>query len=893
MKIEDSLGPYRIVEKLGQGGMGEVFRARDTRLNRDVAIKVLPEIFAADPDRLARFQREAQVLAALNHPNIAHVHGLVEVHSTSAGQASAPALVMELVEGDDLSTLIARGPMPAADAIPIIRQIAEALEAAHDLNIVHRDLKPANVKVRADGAVKVLDFGLAKALVPEGASATAGATMTSPAMTGLGVVLGTAAYMSPEQARGRPVDKRTDIWAFGVVALEMLTGRPVFAADTMSDTVAAVLTREPDVSALPADTPASLRLLLKRCLERDPKLRLRDIGEARIALTQPGEERPARPVSQASNASRLAIGALSAALILALIGLVATIGSNRSSSTRPAQGVMRFPILVADGEVAAEVKISPDGRYVAILAVGPRSAIRLRRLDSSETTLLPDTAGAGSVFWAPDSQGIGVIGRDRKLWKGDVSGRSVAEWSNGANGDTDGGGAWSAAGVVLFGTGRSIHRMPESGGPTTEVALDDGQGSNAWRGKPQFLPDGNHFLYFVRIAGGPGEIRVGSLDSNQTTLVGRADSAAVFSPEGYLVFLRGTTLVAQKFDSKTLALSGSTVDIAADAAPGMLSNAASFDISGNGILTFLRTRAGYDGKLVWFDRSGTELGSVPQPAGVEPLNPSLSRGGKHLAINRMDPVTGNWDIWTIDIDTGIPARLTTDPAQDADAVWSPDGNEVVFVSNRNGGYGLYRKSLTGSGTEERILTAGSEPRATDWTRDGAFVIYEVDGNVMALPMTGSDRTPRPVATSPFQEYGASTSPDGHWIAYAAEDTGEFQVYVQPFPDGGPKKRVSSVFGIHPRWRGDGRELFYWQPPLGLMAVELSYDATGIRAQAPKPPLPPHVNILNLIDHRHHHAIGADGKRFLLRQAAGPPTPPITVIVNWTDALGSATGPLKP
>ena len=879
-----NIGPYRVLAKLGEGGMGEVYRARDTKLNRDVALKVLPEAFANDPDRLTRFQREAETLAALNHANIAHVHGLEEVPSTRPGQPAVRALVMELVEGDDLATLIARGPIPVAEAIPISRQIAEALEAAHDLNIVHRDLKPANVKVRADGAVKVLDFGLAKALVPEGASATAGATMTSPAMTGFGVILGTAAYMSPEQARGKPVDKRADIWAFGVVVLEMLTGRPVFGANTMSDTIAAVLTRAPDLSALPVDTPAFLRRLLKRCLERDPKLRLRDIGEARILLTQPGEERPDRPVAQASNASRLAIGALSAALILALIGLVATIRSNRSSSTRPAQGVMRFPILVPDGEVAAEVKISPDGRYVAILAVGPRSAIRVRRLDSSETTLLPDTAGAGSVFWAPDSHGIGVIGRDRKLWKGDVSGRSLAEWSNGANGDIEGGGTWSAAGVVLFGTGSSIHRMPESGGPTTEVALDDGQAPNAWRGKPRFLPDGNHFLYFVSRSGGPGEIRVGSLDSKQTTLVGRADSAAVFSPEGYLVFLRGTTLVAQNFDPKVLALSGSAVDIAPDAAPGMLSNAPSFDISGNGILTYLRTRGGYDGKLVWFDRSGTELGSVPQPAGVEPLNPSLSRDGRRLAINRMDPVTGNWDIWTIDLDTGIPTRLTTDPAQDADAVWSPDGNEVVFVSNRNGGYGLYRKSLTGSGTEERILTAGSEPRATDWTRDRAFVIYEVDGNVMALPMTGSNRTPLPVATSPFREYGASTSPDGHWIAYAAEDTGEFQVYVQPFPGGGPKKRVSSIFGIHPRWRGDGQELFYWQPPLGLMSVALSYDASGIRAQAPRPPLPPHVNILNLIDHRHHHAIGADGKRFLLRQAAGPPAPPITVIVNWTEGI---------
>jgi eukaryotic-like serine/threonine-protein kinase len=883
-RIGKQIGGYRVISLLGAGGMGQVYRARDLKLGRDVALKVLPAAFTTDRDRLARFEREARVLASLNHPHIGAIYGVEE-----GADGSAPpvyALVLELAEGVTLADRLRGGPIPVPEALTVARQIADALEAAHDKGIIHRDLKPANIKITPDGTVKVLDFGLAKAAESGIAAPDLSAlpTLTVDA-TRDGTLLGTAGYMSPEQARGQPVDKRADIWAFGAVMLEMLTGRPVFGADTMSDTIAAVLTREPDLGALPAGTPSFLRPLLKRCLERDPKLRLRDIGEARVALAQPvGEERPDRPVSTAPIASRVAIVGLAAALMLAVIWLAATVAGNRSSSTRPAQGMIHFPVLVPEGEIPAEVKISPNGRYVAILTVGTRPGIWIRRLDSSDTTLFTDTAEARSVFWAPDSKSLGVIGRNRKLWKGDLSSRSLVEWSSGADGDIDAGGAWSASGVVLFGTGSSIRRMPDSGGSTTEVALDDGKGANAWRGKPQFLPDGNHFLYFVRTSGGPGEIRVGSLDSKQTTLVGRADSAAVFSPEGYVVFLRGTTLVAQKFDPKTFTLADTAVDIAPDAAPGMLTSAPNFDISGNGILTYLRTRAGYDGKLVWFDRSGNELGSVPQPAGIEHLNPSLSRDGKRLAVNRMDPVTGNWDIWTIELDTGIPTRVTTDPAQDSDAVWSPDGTEVVFVSNRNGEYGLYRKSLTGSGTEERILTAGSEPRATDWTRDRAFVIYEVDGNVMALPMTGSDRTPRPIATSAFPEYGASTSPDSRWIAYAAGDTGEFQVYVQAFPDGGLKKRVSSVFGIHPRWRGDGRELFYWQPPLGLMAVELSYDAAGVHAQAPKPALPAHVNILNLIDHRHHHAVSADGKRFLLRLSAGPPAPPINVIVNWTEAL---------
>lgn len=453
--------------------------------------------------------------------------------------------------------------------------------------------------------------------------------------------------------------------------------------------------------------------------------------------------------------------------------------------------------------------------------------------------------------------------------------------------DDSGGGSWNQQGVILFSAfsgGNTIRGVSASSGAAVEVSLDDGAGREAFRGLPRFLPDGQHFLYFVLSSGQQGTVRVGSLGSKETQVMTQADSAAEYSSAGYLFFLRGAVLMAQPFDARTLQVGGDATPVAADAASGSLSVFASFSAPGKEMLAYVRTRSGNDGQLKWFDRSGGELGAIVPPSGSDYLNPSLSPDGARVAVNSMDPHSGNWDIWAIDIESKIPTRVTSDPAQDSDAVWSPDGNEIVFVSNRGGTYGLYRKRLRGGSAEELLLKTAVEPRPTDWTRDGRFLIYELNKDVFALPLSGIDRAPMPIAATAFEEYGASTSADGRWIAYSSTESGDYQIYVQPFPGPGEKKRVSTVYGIHPRWRRDGRELVYWQPPAALMSVELRYDSAGIHSGPPTTTLPPTVGILDVVDSRHHHAMSPDGQRFLLRQHAGPPAAPLTVVLNWIAAL---------
>ena len=364
----------------------------------------------------------------------------------------------------------------------------------------------------------------------------------------------------------------------------------------------------------------------------------------------------------------------------------------------------------------------------------------------------------------------------------------------------------------------------------------------------------------------------------------QADSGAVYSNAGYLLFLRGAVLMAQPFDTRALQISGDAQLVAADAAPGNLSSYAVFSTAGRDVLAYIRTRSGNDGQLKWFDRSGRELSAIVPPPGFDYLNPSLSPDQTRVAVSSMDPHTGNWDVWVIALDSLIPTRITSDPAQDADAVWSPDSKEIVFVSNRGGSYGLYRKRLGGNGAEELLLKTAAEPRATDWTSDGRFLIYELNWDVLALPLTGTNRSPVPIATTAFREYGASTAAGGNWIAYASNESGEHQVYIQSFPEPGERKRVSTVYGIHPRWRRDGRELVYWQPPGGLMSVDLRYEGGSIYAGGPKPTFPSTVGILDVLDSRHHHSMSADGQRFLVRQPRGPAGPPINVVLNWTSAL---------
>jgi dipeptidyl aminopeptidase/acylaminoacyl peptidase len=876
------LGPYAVVSSLGVGGMGEVYRARDLRLEREVAIKVLPASFANDAERVARFEREAKTLATLNHPHIAQIYGLEQ-------SADRPALVMELVDGEDLAARIARGPIPLDEALVIARQIVDALQAAHEAGIVHRDLKPANIKVRRDGTVKVLDFGLAKAL--ETTPSHESPTITSPAITSAGLILGTAAYMAPEQARGKPVDNRADIWAFGCVLYEMLTGRQLFAGETVSDTIAAILSREATFEALPQNTPRSIRTLLRRCLTRDPRARLHHIADARLELDDVQADAPEHQtvLSTGRRGRYLVVTAVTAAAAGALAAYIAM------QSMTPA-AVERSPIHLAipltNANAAANgVLISPDGRHLVTVASG--GAATLHALDGSPSRALDGFA----LCWSPDSRSLVLQRRNGELLRMDISGGPPVAFANltTVGGSTFGqtwGCTWNREGTLLVDNQSSLYQIRVSGGAATTLQLDD-DGIAAQRFLPRFLSDGRRFLYLAVAPNGQRTVRAGSLDSRRTTSVVASDAAAIYT-DGHLLFQRGAALVAQPFDEQTLTLSGEPRAITSEAAPGNVLAVAMFDVSRTGMLVYATTNGGVTGQPVWFDRRGNVLGAVPKPDGSELLNFNLSPDGTRVVGTRMDPSTGNWDIWMIDLGSGIPSRLTTQPGVDADAVWSPDGSQVAYVSSRGDASGIYRLSVNG-GSEQMLLKSGVDLltglglRTTDWTRDGRFIVYERQGDIMALPIGASDGS-KPVVATPANERNGRVSPNGRWIAFQSLDSADSYIYVQPFPGPGARIRVSVAPGYHPQWREDGAELLWVasspQTPATqtVYAADLTFGGNSARASSPKLVLPPHVGLATLIDTRPHWTLAADGQRFLLRQVEGVTGPAVKVILNWQLAV---------
>ena len=873
---------YEIVSALGAGGMGEVYRARDTKLGRDVALKILPFEFTNDPERVARFQREAQVLASLNHPNIGAIYGLEEASGLTA-------LVLELVEGQTLADRVARGPIPIVEALPIARQIAGALEAAHQKGIVHRDLKPANIKIRSDGTVKVLDFGLAKALEP-GTSAATGTslanspTITSPAMmTGVGVMLGTAAYMSPEQARGQPVDKRADIWALGCVLFEMLTGRAAFSGETLSDIAARILEREPAWDRLQPDVPDGIRRLLKRCLRKDPADRVHDIADARIEIVDALSE----PVTGGPDASRVRGKERSLWLALGLIAIAATVAVGLAlgylRGSEPSTGVIDFSINLGENTPGYGIAVSPDGRRIAIGAqVGARPQIWLQSLDASATGPLAGTEFGTQPFWSPDGSSLGFFANG-KLQKIDPFGGPPAVICN-VPGSARG--SWNADGLVIFSSGGQLFRVPVAGGTPARVALADGEEEQSFRSFPQFLPDNRHFLYHVN-ANGRRAVYLGTVDGREAKHLVDSEFPATFAAPGYLLFVRGTALMAQAFDQSSLSLTGDASVVASNVAAGYVGGAPAFSASNNGVLAFVPIRAGNAGQLTWFDRTGRTLGSIQRPPGDEYLNPSISPGGDQVAVNRMDPGSGNWDIWTVDLARDVASRVTVDPAQDTDPVWSPDGKVIAFASLRGPKPGLYRTSL-GSGTAE-LLLALADPFGlvlpTDWSQDGRFLLYQVQDSsnprwsIWLLPLSG-DRTPMVLLSNEFTNYGAHLSPDGNWIAYNSTESGTYDVYVQRFQSPGPKMRIAR--GVHPRWNQNGREIVFWSEPGGLTSVELEPSASGVRVGIPKPLIS--AKIPTLLDARPHYDFTRDGERFLIRQPAGLSGSTASVIVNWPAKL---------
>ncbi len=879
------LGPYEIQSPIGAGGMGEVYRARDTKLGRDVALKILPDAFARDPERLARFEREAKTLASLNHPHIAHIYGFEQTGDTSA-------LVMELVEGPTLADRIAHGAIPLDDALPIAKQIAEALEAAHEQGIVHRDLKPANIKVRNDGTVKVLDFGLAKlgATGSSGAVRAAGATgadevlnlptIISPAMTMRGMILGTASYMAPEQAKGKAVDTRADIWAFGCVLYEMLTGRRAFAGDDVSDTLSYVISREPDWSKLPPH-PAAIRRVLRRCLQKDPARRIRHAGDAAIEIDEAQAESAGQGDAAPTASRRRERLAWIAALGFGVIAAVAVAALLRVGPG-PAAPEMRVEISTPPTNDPASIAISPDGQTIAFVGTpAGRPRLWLRSLGAASARPLAGTDGASFPFWAPNSRSIGFFADDGRLKRIDLDGDAVRVL---ANAPLPRGGTWNSEDTILFvpATG-PVFRVSATGGDRTQVTRIAAQQSS--HSFPRFLPDGNHFVYSV--TGGP-EVRgvyVAGLDGTEERRLVDADSIGVATSNSHLLFARGGTVFAQELDPARLALKGNALPVAEGVAlqPFLGFLLASFSASATGHLIYRSGSASQQRQFVWFDRSGRELGRIGNPDDAAPTSPGISANGRRLALHRT--VDGNVDVWLLDLERGGLSRFTSHPANEIQAYWSPDNTRIVFSSNRTGSYELYEKSTLGALDEKHLLPMQSQ--VTDWSRDGRFLLFQnrdlkTNSDIWALPYGANPKAFSLVYTE-FEERDGQFSPDGKWVAYTSVESARSEIYVQPFQGPGTRLPVSINGGAQPRWRSDGKELFFIALDERLMAVPISLPSHGgpLEAGAPIPLFATRVGGAVQAASRTQYVVSPDGSRFLMSTVLeGPATSPITLILNW-------------
>jgi Tol biopolymer transport system component len=922
LSVAARVGPYEIVSALGAGGMGEVFRARDTNLDRDVAIKLLPDAFANDGERLARFQREAKTLASLNHPNIAAIYGLEDVSAAIGSAPAVRALVMELVEGEDLSQRMARGPVPLDEALPIAKQIADALEAAHEQGIVHRDLKPANIKIRHDGTVKVLDFGLAKAIEQGSGVRDQGSgeamnspTITTPAMTMRGVILGTAAYMSPEQARGRAVDKRSDIWAFGVVVYEMLAGRRAFdpsrvsgsprassrgEGESVTEVLAAVLRQDIDWTALPAGTPLRLRRLLERCLDRNAKQRLRDIGEARVEIANiEGGAPDTINALVGSDAPRRAWPAwiVAAASMLALLGVSWAYFNRAVSPAAPVRLTFEPPAgVVFDAALADSMTVSPNGRLLAFTGRTPdgKRQLWVRALDSMDAHPLPGTEEPLEPFWSPDSRSI-AFGAQGKLKRVDLMGGTAQTLCNAPRLV---GGTWGDAGVILFVSdfNTGVSQVSAGGGETKVVTRPNEALKETSHRGPSFLPDGRHFLYMS----GP-DVFVGSLDTAEPKRLA-SGSFARYAPPGWLLLVRDRALIAQAFDAKRLELAGDPIPVVVEGtASSDLANAGLlFSVSDNGVLVSKRSFTP-DYQLVWFDRDGKRTGTVgPAIHAALTMAPRLSPDGRRVALQNREPRTDRQGIWVIDLARDIPTRVSATMSQYP--IWSPDSARVTWVQSINGVFGLYQKTANGVDEDELLLKGGAEAGGNtfpaDWSADGRFILYYTRNektriDIWALPLTG-DRRPHPVLASPYDEQQAQISPDGRWIVYRSDAAGGYDIYVQSFTTEGTagrdKWRISTGGGSQPRFRRDGQELFYLADDGQMMAVAIKTNGATFEYGAPKALFTTHTLPRGAEPYFEYDAT-RDGQRFLIGTILDGPnaTPPSPIVVlNWTEALTSAS-----
>jgi prepilin-type processing-associated H-X9-DG protein len=873
------LGAYEVTGTLGAGGMGEVYRARDTRLQRDVALKILPTAFATEPERLARFEREAQLLASLNHPHIGALYGVEE-------SAGIRALVLELVDGLTLGDRIAHGAIPFDEAVTVATQIARALEAAHERGIIHRDLKPANIKITTDGVVKVLDFGLAKSVAPAAPAAnlSESPTITTPAMTLAGVILGSAAYMSPEQAKGREADKRSDVWAFGCVCYEMLTGVRAFDGDDVSETLAAVLMRDPDWSRLPPGLPASIRTMLRRCLERDRRRRMGDIAGALLAMDESLAAAPA-PGGTPGSARRMLPTAMVAAGVLAG-AMIAAVAVWLALPPPPPRDFIRFEVLPPAKTETAPVPalaISPDGQRLAFVtgSVTSERVLWIRPLGSTAAQPLPGADRALSLVWSPDSRfivftagvGAGEFGRLRKI--DTMGGPPLTLAESGVAG------AWSTGGIILFrGLDGRLYQVPENGGEARPVTELDTARSEFAHHAAFFLPDGRRFVFHAQ-SRDPAQsaLYVGSLDAaSRVKLMDEMSNVAY--ADGHVLFHRAGTLMTRAFDPETARLGDVSVPVVAGIRYQPATGRGAFSVSDTGVLAYQKAVGSRGSVLTWLDEDGRALGTVSGEGEYTAYpRPALSSDGRRLAVTLRQGPT-NSDVWVIDLERNVPQRVTTDDGEDDAAIFTPDDSRLVFRSNRKGRVDLYQRGAGGVGADELLNTSEVAKKPTGFSPDGSILLLSATPagqptETWALPMSGPG-TPATLIKTGFPAGNAVFSPNGRWFAYCEGDSQGDQVYVQPYPQDGRRFRLSPDNGSSPQWSADGRTVYFTRSDNHVVAVDVTQTTRPGRARelfvAPA-----------TFDHR-AVLVDSERKRFLVPIPREQLTSSIEVVVNWPALL---------
>ncbi len=887
LSVGSRLGPYEILAPLGAGGMGEVYRARDTRLERTVAIKVLPQHLSADPALRQRFEREARAASKLNHPHICTVHDV-------GSHAGVDYLVLEHLEGDTLSARLGRGALPLDDALRFAIQIADALDRAHRQGLIHRDIKPGNVMLTPTGA-KLLDFGLAKSTGADAGPSTHLATATS--LTAAGSIIGTFHYMAPEQIEGQEADARSDIFAFGLVLYEMLTGRRAFEGKTQASLVAAILEREPPpITTLAPASPPALDRLVRTCLAKDPDKRRQTMQDVLLDLRWIAEGGTPVPAAETPASSRRPIGREIAAWSIAAVLLVAAavlglayrrvtlvVPQTVRAFVTPPEGGFLFSFAQGPGG-AGPPALSPDGRQIALVVrtKGGAEQLMIRPVDSLVSRPLPGTEGARYPFWSPDSRSVGFFA-DGKLKKVEATGGPSLTLCAAPMGR---GGSWSPQGVIVFTPDRvgPIHRVADAGGESSPVTAYDPTTDDTHRW-PWFLPDGRRFVYLDRVRGGQenlelNSLMIGALDRQEATPLLKASSNVAYA-SGYLFFVFDRTLMAQPFDAESASLSGAAFPIADGIQFDAAYSHGVFTVSGNGVLAYQTGTAGNRGQLLWFDRSGKQLGAVGSQARHNWVE--LSPSGRRAVVEIADERTGDVDLWIYDLvrTPNLRTRFTFEPGGQSSPRWSPDEQKIVYTSRPAGRTALFVRPVSGTGDQVKFLETGVDDIwAGDWSADGRLIVFssldaKTGSDLWTVPASG-DPTPAEYLRTPNNERRPAFSPDGRWVAYESLESNRSEIYISPLPRASRKWLVSTNGGALPRWRGDGKELYFVDDARRLTAVEIQTSSDDLVVGSATP-----LFELRLASPVPIYAATRDGQRFLVNSLVEDvEESPLTLVVNW-------------